>query len=95
MENSPSPTATLRMLFELDRIDDPILYDDLTRFAKGTKRLNRLRLLATRGVLQEQLGVTVARSTMAPTSPSFSLESEGDDVFAQAFDSPSANHRKD
>lgn len=95
MGNAPSPTATLRMLFELDRIDDPILYDDLTRFAKGTKRLNRLRLLATRGVLQEQLGMTVARSAVVSTASSLSIESDGDDVFAEAFDSPSVNHRKD
>lgn len=40
---------TMRMLFELDREDDPRLYDDLIRFKKGTKRINRLRLLAHEG----------------------------------------------
>ena len=29
---------TIRLLFELDRADDPQLYDDLIRFKKGTKR---------------------------------------------------------
>lgn len=47
---------TIRLLFELDRVDDPQLYDDLIRFKKGTKRINRLRLLAREGVLG-QLGL--------------------------------------
>jgi len=42
---------TIRLLFELDRADDPQLYDDLIRFKKGTKRINRLRLLAREGVI--------------------------------------------
>lgn len=42
---------TIRLLFELDRADDLQLYDDLIRFKKGTKRINRLRLLAREGVL--------------------------------------------
>jgi len=50
MESPKAITAeTLRMLFELDRDDDPRLYDDLIRFKKGTKRINRLRLLAHEG----------------------------------------------
>ncbi|THF61084.1 hypothetical protein E6C76_21055 [Pseudothauera nasutitermitis] len=44
---------TIRMLFELDRADDPQLYDDLIRFKKGTKRINRLRLLAREGVVMQ------------------------------------------
>lgn len=42
---------TIRLLFELDWADDPQLYDDLIRFKKGTKRINRLRLLAHEGVV--------------------------------------------
>ena len=48
---------TIRLLFELDRADDPQLYDDLIRFKKGTKRINRLRLLAREGVIG-QLSLT-------------------------------------
>lgn len=48
---------TIRLLFELDREDDLQLYDDLVRFKKGTKRINRLRLLAHEGVLG-QLSLT-------------------------------------
>jgi hypothetical protein len=44
MDDAVSPRLeTIRMLFELDREDDPRLYDDLIRFKKGTKRINRLR----------------------------------------------------
>lgn len=50
MANTKALAAeTMRMLFELDREDDPRLYDDLVRFNKGTKRINRLRLLAHEG----------------------------------------------
>lgn len=46
----------MRMLFVLSRADNPLLYDELAKFAKGAKRLNRLRTLAHQGlVLQAQL----------------------------------------
>lgn len=50
-ETKQAEPETIRMLFELDRADDPQLYDDLIRFKKGTKRINRLRLLAREGVV--------------------------------------------
>lgn len=50
-ENKAPEHETIRLLFELDRADDLQLYDDLIRFKKGTKRINRLRLLAREGVL--------------------------------------------
>lgn len=43
----------LRINFELDRADNPVLYDDLARFCKGTKRVGRLRMLAHTGLLLE------------------------------------------
>jgi hypothetical protein len=43
----------LRMQFELSRDDDPSLYDDLIRFKKGTKRINRLRFLAHEGMVAQ------------------------------------------
>ena len=54
----------LRMQFELSRNDDPSLYDDLVRFKKGTKRINRLRLLAHEGMVAQMVaqGTTAARS---------------------------------
>jgi hypothetical protein len=41
----------IRLVFELTRADHPRLYDDLIRFPKGTKRINRLRVLAYDGLL--------------------------------------------
>ena len=40
----------MRMRFELERGDNPPLFDELTKFPKGTKRLNRLRTLAHEGL---------------------------------------------
>ena len=40
----------MRMRFELERDDNPPLFDELTKFPKGTKRLNRLRTLAHEGL---------------------------------------------
>jgi hypothetical protein len=49
-------------VFELARDDHPRLYDDLIRFPKGTKRINRLRVLAYDGLLIEAgLIVSVVR----------------------------------
>ena len=51
--------ANIRLVFELARADHPRLYDDLIRFPKGTKRINRLRVLAYDGLLT-QMGQLVA-----------------------------------
>ena len=48
----------MRMRFELARDDNPPLFDELMKFAKGTKRLNRLRTLAHEG-LHTQRGWSV------------------------------------
>ena len=45
----------VRLLFEMRRDDNPRLYDDLIRFNKGTKRVNRLRFLAPRGTARAAL----------------------------------------
>lgn len=52
---------SVRLLFELSRDDNPRLFDDLMRFNKGPKRVNRLRFLAHEGLLAQQwlLGMTV------------------------------------
>jgi hypothetical protein len=46
--NSSEPV--MRMRFELERDDNPPLFDELMKFPKGTKRLNRLRTLAHEGL---------------------------------------------
>ena len=45
-----SRERVMRMRFELERDDNPPLFDELMKFPKGTKRLNRLRTLAHEGL---------------------------------------------
>jgi hypothetical protein len=49
--------------YDEHRADDPQLYDDLIRFKKGTKRINRLRLLAREGVIGQ---LSLAGGGMVP-----------------------------
>jgi len=51
-QNPESPTS-IRLVFELSRAEHPRLFDDLIRFHKGTKRVNRLRVLAYDGLLAQ------------------------------------------
>ncbi|MCA0244842.1 MAG: hypothetical protein LCI02_28895 [Proteobacteria bacterium] len=59
---------SVRLLFELSRDDNPRLFDDLMRFNKGPKRVNRLRFLAHEGLLAQHwhLGMTVPAPVPAP-----------------------------
>ena len=50
----------IRLLFELARADNPRLYDELVRFQQGSKRVNRLRLLAHDGLLVQQGALALA-----------------------------------
>lgn len=60
MSSSAKPQSEpIRMVFELSREDHPRLYDELIRFPKGTKRINRLRVLAYDGLLAQ-----VGRTTL-------------------------------
>ena len=63
-DSGPIPLEPIRLLFELDRADNPRRYDDLIRFKKGTKRVNRLRTLAQEGLLAQQWSVG-----FVPTAP--------------------------
>ena len=71
----------ISMLFEMNREDNPRLYDDLARFNKGTKRVNRLRFLAHEGLLAQNwlLVPTTAGAAAAlplpagPTAAGFEL----------------------
>lgn len=79
----------IRLVFELARADHPRLYDDLIRFHKGTKRVNRLRVLAYDGLLA-QSGVIAGIGRGLAHQPSASGAEEGSDVtndiFAPAID---------
>lgn len=50
----PEQLSRVRLQFEMNRDDNPVLYDDLQRFSKGPKRVNRLRLLAHEGLMALQ-----------------------------------------
>ena len=89
MDDSVTPKQeTIRMLFELDRDDDPRLYDDLIRFKKGTKRINRLRLLAHEAVLG-QFNLPAVAATRTMPVPSF-VDYSGAVPSSAAFDLPVA-----
>jgi hypothetical protein len=66
----------VRLLFEMTRDDNPRLYDDLIRFNKGTKRVNRLRFLAHEGLLAQHWmvapvgnGMPDMANAVPPTQP--------------------------
>ena len=61
MAAATSREHVMRMRFELERDDNPPLFDELMKFPKGTKRLNRLRTLAHEGLhAQRGWGVPMA-----------------------------------
>ncbi len=57
----------VRLVFELARADNPRLYDELARFPRGAKRVNRLRVLAYDGLLAQYGVFDVVRAE--PASP--------------------------
>lgn len=88
-----SPPATgqepVRLFFEMTRDDNPRLYDDLIRFNKGTKRVNRLRFLAHEGLMaQHWLAAQggVAQPMRSDTAPGVSASIARQTN--QAFDEP-------
>ena len=69
MTSTLRPTdEPVRLLFEMTRDHNPRLYDDLIRFNKGTKRVNRLRFLAHEGlVAQHWMAAQGISPIVAPT----------------------------
>ncbi|WP_326533669.1 hypothetical protein [Pseudorhodoferax sp.] len=59
----------IRLLFELARADNPRLYDELVRFQQGSKRVNRLRLLAHDGLLVQQGALALAAERGKSVTP--------------------------
>ncbi len=86
-------TEPVRLLFEMTREDNPRLYDDLIRFNKGTKRVNRLRFLAHEGLLAQNwmLVSAVGGASQPPTAAltaSMSVNPITAGHVVQAFDVP-------
>ena len=89
-ETSSEP---VRLLFEMTRDDNPRLYDDLIRFNKGTKRVNRLRFLAHEGLMAQNWMLVPAAETLSQTAASaLQASSTVNPAIAghvvQAFDAP-------
>lgn len=83
----------VRLLFEMTREDNPRLYDDLIRFNKGTKRVNRLRFLAHEGLLaQNWMLVPTAGASSQAAASALQAPSKVNPAVAghvvQAFDAP-------
>lgn len=61
----------IRMVFELSRADNHRLFDELSKFPKGPKRVNRLRVLAYDGLLAQNgvlsVGLPVPGGALGPT----------------------------
>ena len=84
------PLELIRLLFELERADNPRLYDDLIRFKKGTKRVNRLRTLAQEGLLAQEWSVafvsTAPQALAGAVADSSSEAAITNEVFAKPID---------
>lgn len=89
MNRSPSmPLERIRLVFELERADNPRLYDELIRFKKGTKRVNRLRTLAQEGLLAQYW--PIASGARQPETGLEGMPGDRDDasVTNQVFELP-------
>jgi hypothetical protein len=80
----------IRLVFKLERAEHPHLYDELIRFRKGAKRVNRLRLLACDGLLAQN-GLLVSDGLAARDNGRGTGEGEGasavtNDLFAPAIE---------
>jgi hypothetical protein len=58
----------IRMVFELARADNPRLFDELSQFPQGPRRVNRLRVLAYDGLLVQCGVLAFARLHEGPAS---------------------------
>ena len=80
----------IRLVFKLERAEHPRLYDELIRFRKGAKRVNRLRLLAYDGLLAQN-GLLVRDGFAARDVGGGARQEEGfsavtNDLFAPAIE---------
>jgi len=92
MTISPLPKEPLpiRLVFKLERAEHPRLYDELIRFRKGAKRVNRLRLLAYDGLLAQN-GLLVrdgfaARDVGGGVGQEEGISAVTNDLFAPAIE---------
>lgn len=88
--NADSKTLSepIRMVFELSREDHPRLYDDLIRFPKGTKRINRLRVLAYDGLLVQN-GQTMPSTKLSDGNALSNRATDGNNALTNDLFAPS------
>jgi hypothetical protein len=88
MTISPLPKEPLpiRLVFKLERAEHPRLYDELIRFRKGAKRVNRLRLLAYDGLLVQQGLLKLPGQTLSETPGSIGFDGDADGVTNGLFE---------
>ena len=89
MNRQPTiPWERIRLVFELERDDNPRLYDDLIRFKKGTKRVNRLRTLAQEGLLAEHWPTGFTGQILEARSETTLCSQDDASITNQVFDPP-------
>ncbi|CAM3583448.1 hypothetical protein [Paracidovorax anthurii] len=64
-QEKPQP---VRLVFKLERAENPRLYDELVQFAQGVKRVNRLRVLAYDGLLAQHGVFSLSGATSTLTT---------------------------
>jgi hypothetical protein len=81
----PSDPKAIRLVFELARADNPRLFDELSRFSQGSKRVNRLRVLAYDGLLVQYGVLALGMSTAVHKAVSTQVEIEQSHVTDELF----------
>lgn len=80
-------TDTMKITFELELADNPPLYQDLVKFPKGTRRVNRLRTLAHAGLMSQFSVPRQPQEGNVPSAPADSIMTEASlELFGPAVD---------
>jgi hypothetical protein len=74
------------MVFELAREDNPRLFDELSKFPQGPRRVNRLRVLAYDGLLVQSGVLALAQPDGANAQRQGRLTDSTNAVFGPAID---------
>ncbi len=82
------PPDSIRLVFELERADNPRLYDDLIQFKKGSKRVNRLRTLAQEGLLAQHWSLRATGHLFETESGAIHPDVGAASITNQVFDEP-------
>lgn len=78
----------LRITLELEMADNPPLYQDLAKFPKGPRRVNRLRTLAHAGLIAQSapLSVTTELAISPTLEQDATLQSASLELFGPALE---------